>query len=254
MLPEDIHQLIQSFDPISLLEMDRVKLMNRTDTKFCISMPELAASLPSLLSFYRILEIEDCRIPSYKSLYFDTESFKFYRDHHNQKCSRHKVRFRTYVESDLSFLEIKHKTKGRTNKRRIPVDQIPVSLEDSHSEFIRKVLPEKLDLIPVMWNAFHRITLVHKVANERLTLDFNLSFSWEGKEASFPNLVIAELKQEKVDRNSTFYSLMKSHIIRPYRLSKYCLGCIQLHGEKQIKYNRFKKKLLKLAKINPHAA
>jgi len=234
--------------------MDRVKLMNRTDTKFCISIDELAAALPLLLDHYRILEIEDCRIPSYKSLYFDTSAFKFYKDHHNQKCSRHKVRFRTYVESDLSFLEIKHKSKGRTNKRRVPVERIPETLESFHVDFIDKVLPEKLELHPVMWNAFHRITLVHKEQNERLTLDFNLTFSWQNKTATFPNLIIAELKQEKADRNSTFFALMKKHIIRPYRLSKYCLGCMELHSEKNIKYNRFKKKLLKLAKINPHAA
>jgi hypothetical protein len=31
---KNIHEVIQHFDPVSLGEMDAVKLMNRTDTKF----------------------------------------------------------------------------------------------------------------------------------------------------------------------------------------------------------------------------
>jgi hypothetical protein len=61
--------------------------------------------------------------------------------------------------------------------------------------------------------------------------------------------MIAELKQEDLDRNSPFYVLMKKQQIRPYRLSKYCLGSIEIYGENQLKFNRFKKKLLHLKKI-----
>ena len=86
--------------------------------------------------------------------------------------------------------------------------------------------------------------------NERLTFDINLEFKWEEEEKKFPSLVIAELKQERKNRNSPFYKLMRSKGIRPYRISKYCIGAIELYDTKKLKYNRFKKKLLKLKKIN----
>jgi hypothetical protein len=66
----------------------------------------------------------------------------------------------------------------------------------------------------------------------------------------FEQLIIAELKQEQLDRNSPFYQLMKKERIRPYRLSKYCIGSVEIYGEEVLKFNRFKKKLLFLNKIN----
>jgi hypothetical protein len=90
---------------------------------------------------------------------------------------------------------------------------------------------------------------VNKVLNERLTLDLNIEFHFEDAEKKFPHLIIAELKQEELNRNSPFYVLMKKHFIRPYRLSKYCLGSVELYGEEKLKFNRFKKRLLFLNKI-----
>jgi hypothetical protein len=100
-----------------------------------------------------------------------------------------------------------------------------------------------------MWNSFQRITLVNKILNERLTFDFNINFHYLNTERKFNNLVISELKHEDLNRNSPFYALMKSLQIRRYRLSKYCLGSIEIYGKNQLKFNRFKKKLLHLKKI-----
>jgi len=116
---ESIQEVIQKFEPITLQEMDGVKLMNRIDTKFAFSVNQLIALLPCLASDYRILEIKETRTPSYESLYFDDSVFSFFKDHHNGKTNRFKVRIRKYVESDLFFLEVKHKNKGRTDKKRI---------------------------------------------------------------------------------------------------------------------------------------
>jgi len=254
MLSQRINTVIQSFEPITLMEMDRVKLMNRVDTKFAFSVKEFLDFLPDLSTNYRVLEIENTRTPFYESLYFDDDQFSFFKDHHNGRTNRFKVRFRKYVESNLTFLEIKHKFKGRTHKSRIKVDAIPDNLLEHHQDFIKSIISEEHHLHPVMWNSFHRITLVNKIENERLTLDFDLTFKWETHTQSFKNLIIAELKQESVNRNSAFYSLMKLKSIRPYRLSKYCIGSIELYGGSKLKFNNFKKKLLKLKKINAHAA
>lgn len=254
MLNPAVQDILTGFESITLSEMDRVKLMNRVDTKFAFSLQQFIKFLPELSKAYRILEIEGTRTPFYESLYFDDERFSFFQDHHNGRTNRFKVRFRKYVESDLTFLEIKHKFKGRTNKKRIKVDQIPDMLKTEHKEFIESIIPKDVDLKAVMWNSFHRITLVNKIENERLTLDFDLTFRWDGKTENFDNLIIAELKQESVNRNSAFFALMKTINIRPYRLSKYCIGSIELYGGSRLKFNRFKKKLLTLKKINNDAA
>lgn len=254
MLNPAIQDILTGFEPITLSEMDRVKLMNRVDTKFAFSLQSFIKFLPELSQAYKILEIEGTRTPFYESLYFDDERFSFFQDHHNGRTNRFKVRFRKYVESNLTFLEIKHKFKGRTNKKRIKVDNIPDILKAEHKEFIESIIPKEVDLKAVMWNSFHRITLVNKVENERLTLDFDLTFRWDDKTENFGNLIIAELKQESVNRNSAFFALMKAINIRPYRLSKYCIGSIELYGGSRLKFNRFKKKLLTLKKINTNAA
>ncbi len=204
MLSQQINKVLESFEPISLMEMDRVKLMNRVDTKFAFSLSEFLEFLPELSQNYKILEIEGIRTPFYESLYFDDDNFSFFKDHHNGRTSRFKVRFRKYVESNLAFLEIKHKFKGRTLKSRIKVDEIPTELTEKQKEFIQSVIPKEHDLKPVMWNSFHRMTLVNKIENERLTLDFNITFKWENHRQTFNNLIIAELKQETVNRNSAF--------------------------------------------------
>jgi hypothetical protein len=252
MLEEQLQETLIKFQAISLNEMDEVKLMNRVDTKFAFSFDELIGILTDLTNDYRILEIEKTKTPFYKSLYFDTPNFDFYNDHHNGRVNRFKVRFRNYVESNLSFLEIKHKTKGRTKKKRIVVEDIHQTFNIDEKLFLDLTLDNDSNLEPKLWNSFHRMTLVNNELKERLTLDFELKFFWEEKKVEFNNLVIAELKQEAVDRNSPFFRLMKARTIRPYRLSKYCIGSIELFGRKNIKYNRFKEKLIKLKSINKH--
>ena len=250
MLVEELKDIIDKFTPVTLGEMDEVRLMNRVDTKFAFSFVAFKTILEKLKNDYKTLEIEGPRTPFYKSLYFDHKNFKFYNDHHNGRTDRHKVRFRNYVESNLFFLEIKHKVKGRTKKKRILVDGIPDILDENHLVFLRKNISPEIDLEPKMWNSFHRITLVNNELKERLTLDFQLTFEWGTTKREFNNLVIAELKKENINPNSPFYKLMKTSIIRPYRLSKYCVGAIELYGIGVVKYNRFKEKLLKLKSIN----
>lgn len=251
---DKIENLVQKFNPITLEEMDRVKLMNRIDTKFAFSVNQLVELLPSLSNDYRILEIKDTRTPHYQSLYFDDTDFSFFKAHHNGRTNRFKVRIRKYVESDLFFLELKHKIKGRTDKKRIKTSDFSENLSVDHTTFLNQFLIKNSELSPKLWNSFNRITLVNNIDEERLTLDFNLHFNWEDAHHKFENLVIAELKQSKLTRNSPFYQLMKANHIRPYRLSKYCIGAIELYKEKDIKYNRFKEKLLKLKSINAHVA
>jgi len=241
---------IEEFDPIFLREMADVNLMNRIDTKFAFRQEDLLRFLPILAPDYRALKVEGTMLPHYESLYFDDATFSFFRDHHNGKADRFKVRIRKYVESNIFFLEIKHKFKGRTDKRRILTNDFNELQDEKERDFLRRQLNVDAQLKPTMWNAFQRITLVSRTSRERLTLDFNIHFHMGEIQRNFDQLVIAELKQENLDRNSPFYKLMKKERIRPYRLSKYCIGSVEIYGEEVLKFNRFKKKLLFLNKIN----
>ena len=52
-----VSEILKTFDPISLQEMDNVKLMDRTDTKFTFNIRELPAVLQEAKSDYKILEV-----------------------------------------------------------------------------------------------------------------------------------------------------------------------------------------------------
>ena len=164
------------------------------------------------------------------------------------------MRYRKYVNSNIAFLEVKHKKNGRTEKSRIPADDIPYTMAPEQEKFVRKQGLEGAELVPSLLNGFKRITLVNKTMNERLTLDIDLTFKWKDEEKKISNVIIAELKQERVIRNSPFYALMKKNLIRPLRVSKYCIGIVTMYGTDNVKYNRFKKKLLKIKKIQLDAA
>lgn len=246
--------IIDEFEPTSLQEMDSVKLMNRVDTKFVLSIEDFQMILPELIGEYKVLEVNGDRLSTYESVYFDKPEYKLYLDHHQGKQDRFKVRFRKYVESHLVFLEVKHKSKGRTDKRRIVVDGMKDKLDPEDKEFIKSTGLDADSLEPVLSNTFVRITLVGKEINERLTFDIDLGFEKDGEVFGMHDVVIAELKQERLNRNSPFFQHTKKHLIRPFRISKYCIGLIKTLGRKNIKYNRFKKKLLKIEKLQEYAA
>ncbi len=247
-MKQQITHIVHNIDPISLNEMDGVSLMKRTDTKFVIHQKQLIEVLKSVTDKYRVLEINENRLLTYASLYFDTENKKFYHDHHNGKINRTKVRMRKYMESNSCFLEIKQKDgKGKTTKSRIQIKDFETELSQNLLEFINTKTSEKFNLKPSIWNKFDRITLVNKQAMERLTIDLNLEFKMNSNSKTFDNLVIIEVKQQRFDRTSPIVKSLKKIGINPYSMSKYCIGMTNIYPE--LKYNRFKRKILKINKI-----
>ncbi|HJN63202.1 MAG TPA: polyphosphate polymerase domain-containing protein [Flavobacteriales bacterium] len=239
---------LSDFTPISLSEMGEVKLMNRTDTKFVFRVINLEKLLEKMQAFYKVLEVNDERIQTYKSLYFDTEDRKFYIDHHNSRVNRNKIRFREYVGSGLTFLEIKLKNnKGKTIKKRMRAAKISEKLSSEQKEYIEKIIGKKLEVSAKQWINFSRLTFVHKTQKERLTIDINLSFENEKESGDLRDIVIAEVKQERMSRKSDFMRIAKEMSILPMRLSKYCISTMQLW--QNIKQNRFKKKQLFINKL-----
>ena len=228
--------------------MDEVKLMNRTDTKFIFEYSLLQKVLNEIKDHYYVLNIDGVRLNAYRSLYFDTDDFKFYFDHHNGKKNRIKVRYREYMDSGLCFLEVKKKNnKGKTIKERIRVAEIPNKLTEEGNRFVHQKMGRDDALVPKHWNKFSRITLVNKRIKERLTVDVNITFEAEERYSTLENMVIAEVKQEKVNYASTFMRVIKKNGVRPYRISKYCMATASLFP--MLKNNNFKPKFLKINKL-----
>ena len=242
-----INNILDDFAAIDLQEMDSVALMERTDTKFVFRLLDLPIFLEQIKNDYRVLEVKGCRISRYETLYYDTVNFDLYHAHQRGKPCRYKIRSRRYVESDLNFFEVKYKNnKGRTIKDRVMQTVITGLIENE----ARILLIEKTNLIPKslegkLWTNFSRITLVNKNHPERVTIDIDLTFKNNEKYSTIDNLIIAEVKQDKIVATS-FIRLMKKHHVREGSLSKYCYGVINLY--ENIKHNSFKPNLILIKK------
>lgn len=246
--------ILEIFPSIDLENMDKVKLMDRKDTKFIFHEEKLPSILMPLKDDYQVLWVKGCYCCPYESVYYDTEDFRLFFDHHRGKLNRFKVRHRMYIGSGTKFFEIKYKTnKDRTIKERI---KVPAFLEGMGTKEIA-FLENKTDLCndeihPSLRISFSRITLVNLTSPERVTLDSNLKFEYDGKSCELPSIVIAETKQERTAK-SPFVTQMKNLKIRTGSLSKYCMGISLLIPE--IKNNDFKPKIKQLKKlIHDHPA
>ena len=256
---QKIADILQSFEPISLAQMESVKLMNRIDTKYAVPMAVLPLILEAAKADYYAQEIDGKRIATYDTMYYDTDTLDMYVRHHDRQLVRQKIRVRQYVDSNLTFLEIKRKNnKGRTKKKRISVPGFDItgktfgegkrslwSVEDFIAAKSRYTWSE---ITPHLWTKFHRITLVNKAKTERLTIDMNLV--WDnvvsGEKKTFEDLVIIELKRDgNVPSKMTHIMLnLRQH---PLKISKYCIGTALTTPD--IKRNRFKAKIRKIEKM-----
>ena len=252
-LKSSFYSTIQQFQPISLAEMDTVKLMNRVDTKFLLNINQLHVLLDKAIEHYRIVEINGERIPHYSSIYFDTEQAEMYRMHHNGKLNRYKIRMRSYVDSGISFLEVKNKNnKGRTSKKRIKIPQDNfqnIQFNEAEHNFLELRTPYTPTVLqPKIQNFFERITLVDKNKTERVTIDLGLFYRNPQTDyvKTVDDLVIVEMKQDGASR-SYFRQYLNELKILPGSMSKYCLGMVLLDSD--LKNNRFKKKIRKINKI-----
>ena len=247
--------VLEAFPPISLEEMDSIRLMNRIDSKYLTDRLVLGELLEDAhKGGYRVFTRDGVRLHSYDSLYFDTPSLRMFTDHRRGKALRQKVRTRKYVESGLCFLEVKRKNnRGRTKKKRIAIpaecfgdfcgDETICSWLAGHSDCDAKSISPSLE------TSFSRITLVNKNLNERLTIDLGVSFRnfRNGAAADLGGAVIIELKQDG-RLHSDMQDILLRHRVKPMRVSKYCIGIVSTNSE--VHPGRFKKKLRAIEKLN----
>ncbi len=239
-----IEDVLMLYEPIALTEMKKVKLMNRIDTKYVMPLQVLLEMLSAAQKDYRVQSIEGDRIARYSTTYYDTQRMEMYMRHHNGCKRREKIRVRTYVDSDLTFLEVKNKNNhGRTDKKRMVVSPENPLGENGVGEFLDRVAIYKMgDLHEQLRNSFRRITLVDKNMTERLTIDLGLCFEnlVNNERHSLADVAIVELKRDGRTRSPMAGRLLQMRV-KPMGFSKYCMGCALT--DKELKQNRFKRRL-----------
>lgn len=235
-----------------LADLDKANLMDRVDVKFLLPIAFMPSLLTQLKAHYSVLEIDGNRISRYYNQYFDTENMRFYRDHHNGKLNRFKVRQRTYLDTETQFLEVKFKNnQKRTIKSRIDCTD-KEDREENCNDFIFQEMGTAFeDLSISQHSGYQRIALANEASAERLTLDFNLWYQLEKSDhkVRLPGFFIAELKQRKRSKMSPFFQLMSKNQIFPASFSKYCIGCALLY-KNTIKTNQFKAVLSQVEKFS----
>jgi|WetSurMetagenome_2_1015567.scaffolds.fasta_scaffold69714_2 hypothetical protein len=248
---EQIADIISLFTPVSLKEINEASLMDRVDVKFIVSADRLPVIFSSIVRNFSVLEIEKTRIFPYESTYFDTDDFLFFNQHMTGKLERFKVRYRKYLTTGTTFLEVKKTTnKKRTVKWRINSDyRTDLHSDAEPSEFIIKHLPKlSLSLKPVIHSKFNRITLAGPNLNERITIDTDLTFSdLDGNEEKLPFISIIELKKERSGFKSDFPGLLRNFSVYPGSFSKYCYGTALLNDLPR--KNLLKSKILLINKL-----
>ena len=251
-----IRDMLSQMQPITLEEMNAVKLMNRVDTKYLTNRQTLQAMACYWEPLFYVQEIEGIWSARYTTLYFDTPDALTYTIHHNQHLRRQKVRQRHYLDTGTCYLEVKNKINtGRTKKKRIEIPESAwgdIYSTPEMAEFLRQqVWVTDQPLTPRLQNYFQRVTLVNKNRTERITIDSGIRFynHLSQRDADVSDLVIVEVKQDG-NNPSDFKKLLLNARVQQRGLSKYCLG--MLLTDELIKYNRFKDKIRYVSKLIGH--
>lgn len=247
-----LQKLVAALPPITLEEMSAIRLMNRTDCKYLTNIPTLVKLLEMANGSYYSQETCGKRICTYSTTYWDNpEEHTMFRTHLCGHMPRTKIRVRTYMDTQHTFLEVKHKNNhGKTSKKRIAVPSLDAVIRDkSGEEFVEQLTGYTFrDIVPTLGNQFQRITLVNNNKTERLTIDFGLHFyNYETRQrAEMENVVIIELKCDgRIP--SPVLAMLRQLRIKPSGFSKYCIGTSVTNP--LIPQNRFKKRLTKIRKV-----
>jgi hypothetical protein len=229
---------IHALQAIALDELvERAALLTRLDRKYILPVGDLPAVLDGLPSDVRVLQIDRRRDFAYRSCYFDTPALDSYLAAARRRRRRFKVRVRSYVESDLRFLEVKTRgQRGITVKQRIPYAGDGRSLTGRFREHTDAVLsdagirPERLTFAPTLTTCYRRTTLFVASTGSRVTIDRGLAWSLpDGTTVETPDSVVVETKS--AGATSDVDRLLWSLGHRPAGLSKYGTGLAALRPE-----------------------
>lgn len=216
----------------------RAALLTRVDRKYLVERVEVPGILSGLDPDTRVLDIAGLRTQTYHSTYLDTPDLAGYHSAATARRRRFKVRTRTYVDSELCFLEVKSRgPRGQTVKDRIPRDGACgtwTGLTGAEREWVDTQLGPlgrtpgtAATLEPTLDVTYRRATLLMGDGSGRATVDSDLGWtSPSGGVLSRPDLVIIETKSGS--RPSDLDHLLWAGGHRPARISKYATALAAL--------------------------
>ncbi len=219
---------LDALPAIGLAELDAcAELHDRVDVKYVASVGVLAVLAERLAATHRALELDGRRSFAYATTYFDTADLRCYRDHLQRRRRRYKCRERRYVDAGIDMLEVKRKgARGRTVKRRLPLDEPVAALDGPLLAFVRECCGHDAGpLRPALRMSFERMTLVAPERGERLPCDVGLAFA--APDGGAARIVAGDVLVESKSRTGAALAdaALRSLGVRPVTgCSKYGLG------------------------------
>ena len=268
---------------ISLDELnEKAAMQTRVDRKYIVDADYAASILAELpADEAAVLEIDGQREFAYDSVYFDTPDLVSYKASAIASRHRFKVRNRSYLDSDLIFLEVK--TEGA---REFTVkERIPYSIENRDmltaegKEYVATALEQLTDasvddLEPVIRTGYRRTTVYlpqseQNPVDSRLTIDTSLTWTplsesvlmytadggegptkyQVGTEYTAPGTVIIETKSGSSPSVADKYLWRAG--IRPVKISKFATGMAALNP--QLPANKWKRTIQRWMQLEPAA-
>lgn len=213
-------------------------MMTRVDRKYVVEAERAPEILAQLHEDTRALEIGGKRAQNYASCYFDTPDYDSYMGAAHKRRRRFKVRTRTYVDSQLTFLEVKTRgARGNTVKKRIPyaVELAELGhLSRGGRTWVSDILTgahcsdESSRLSPVLRGSYTRSTLLMPEGG-RATIDSDLAWESQGYVLTHPGMVIIETKSSASP--SQLDRALWAAGVRPTKISKYATAMAAFNPE-----------------------
>ncbi|WP_194786145.1 polyphosphate polymerase domain-containing protein [Actinomyces haliotis] len=237
--------------PTTLAELNAAAgLLTRVDRKYLVPLDDTQRVVDAVADRSRVLEIDGRRGFAYSSTYFDTPALDSYLLSARKRRRRFKVRTRSYLDSGLTFLEVKTRgPRGATVKKRVPYepddadrltpagrDFVTACLLDSGTATGDAARRVSAALVPVMSTTYERTTLHLPEDEARATVDTGLVWTpldavgrpcGTSREAGA--LAVVETKNPATPSPTDRLLWSVGH--RPARVSKYATGMALLHPE-----------------------
>ncbi len=202
----DIATILNSMEILPLEKAITIDLMERFDEKFVGSVQHLPGILRGIEDRFMVQATGTKRYSEYRTLYWDTPTLDFFKDHSRGKSKRAKIRKRIYTETNTSFLEIKRSVSGKTFKTRVR-SEFNEQFTESDLSFLSLNGFDGNSLVPILYIEYQRIILWDKAMEGRMTIDLVFTPYRHEKTDIFDNIFIFEIKGSRAYINKTIRSI-----------------------------------------------
>ena len=223
-------------------------LLTRIDRKYLVASDTAQGVIDALAERALVLDIDGRRCFSYASTYFDTPELGSYFQAAHKRRRRFKIRTRSYLDSGLTFLEVKTRgPRGATIKQRMDyraADADHLTPEGLGfiadclaplSGSVRDARRVARSLKPVMSTTYRRTTLHLPDDSARATIDAALTWGALGPDGArtdrrmaINGLTVMETKNPSTASPTDRLLWHQGH--RPARISKYATGMALLYA------------------------